>query len=178
MAERLLESCGHTVTTRLGRKGKAFVQEKVNTLFSAAKVRPWLVLIDLDSDRRCPGQYRTSVLRSPSPHNLLLRVAVREIEAWLMADRQGLARHLAISASLLPSDPEALADPKAVLLRAALKMSSRARRDFLTDVDGRLREGPGYTEVLGAFVAQSWDLRAARGVSRSLHRALMRLEPG
>jgi len=45
--------------------------------------------------------------RSRGHPNFLFRVAVREVEAWLLAHREGIARFLGISEHLVPLMPTA-----------------------------------------------------------------------
>lgn len=109
--------------------------------------------------------------------NLIFRVAVREVEAWLLADKVNLAGFLHVPERFFPGAPDEIADPKAALLNLA-------RRSRLSDIKGSLlpkrgstaHVGPGYNECLGGFVRNRWDVRAAAGGSPSLARAMHRLE--
>jgi len=64
------------------RDGFGYLRRTINGWNAAARGKPFVVLTDLD-DALCPadliGEWLTS---APSP-NLLFRVAVREVEAWL-----------------------------------------------------------------------------------------------
>ena len=51
----------------------------------------------------------------------LFRIAVREVEAWLIADREALAGFLKIKIMHVPYKPEELVDPKRVLLELATR---------------------------------------------------------
>lgn len=77
-----------------------------------------------------------------------LRIAGREVEAWLPADREGIAEFLAVGIAKVPREPERDADPKRTLVNLAR---------------------------LSAFVAEAWNPEHARGRAPSLERALRRL---
>jgi hypothetical protein len=77
----------------------------------AARFSPWIVLVDLDLDAECAPPLRKSWLSKPS-HYMCFRIAVRAIEAWLMADRERFARFLSIDIARIPRDVEAVKHPK------------------------------------------------------------------
>ncbi len=54
----------------------------------------------------------------PAPY-MCFRVAVREVEAWLLADREQIARFLSIARSRVPQSPETLDNPKQRLVELA-----------------------------------------------------------
>ena len=133
------------------------------------------VLRDLDDDAPCaPNLLRG--LKVETGGAFCLRIAVREAEAWLMADREGLARYLRLPPGLLPEDPEALADPKAALVAAARRSRSRPIREGFTARPGAGRpEGPDFVEHVERFTRLHWRPETAADRSDSLARALIRL---
>lgn len=80
-------------TCYLGR-GFGYLRKTIHGFNNAAKGTPYLVLTDLDQ-AECPPNLIGAWLQVPIHANLVFRVAVREVEAWLLADRAGLARFLA-----------------------------------------------------------------------------------
>ncbi|MCS7168176.1 MAG: hypothetical protein RMI91_03400 [Gemmatales bacterium] len=66
--------------------------------------------MDLDRDASCAPALRKRYLAQLAPY-LCFRVAVRAIEAWLLADAPNLARFLHVCPNLIPPDPESLSDP-------------------------------------------------------------------
>ena len=111
------------------------------------------------------------------PSRFLFRVAVREVETWLLADRSAFANYLGISPNLIPRNIEDLADPKQYLLSLARRSSSRKLRTELLPRDGVLAtQGFGYNENLVDFVANSWSPLRASELSISLDRTLVRVE--
>ena len=87
---------------------------------------------------------------------MLIRVAVLEIEAWIMADRTGIAGWLGVTANTVPRNPELLTDPKRTLVQLASRSRNRSLREAIAPVrvTGTHRTGPNYNETVGEFVAQ------------------------
>jgi hypothetical protein len=162
-----------------GRHGKSFLRKQMEAYNLAARSAPWIVLIDLDNDADCPPPLLKEWLPQPAPH-MCFRVVVREIEAWLLADRERLAQFLNVRYSFIPHDPESLADPKHVLVDIARK--SR-RKEIREDMVPRPRSyrvvGPAYNSRLIQFVSDErngWRPDVAAGLSESLQRCLRQLE--
>jgi hypothetical protein len=141
----------------------------------ASHVYPHLLLADLDR-HRCPSALLAAWSARSEPPRLMLRVAVREVEAWLLADRGGTADWLQVPATKIPVDPEAESDPKATLLGLAKR--SRSRRfalEFCPKPGSAASQGPLYNAHLRRFVREEWDPRSARAVAPSLDRACRRI---
>ena len=162
------------VTYRRG--GFGYLRRTINGWNAAAKGKPFVVLTDLD-DALCPASLIRDWLTSAPNPNLLFRVAVREVEAWLLADANNLAGFLRVAETYIPKNPDTLPDPKAVLIELARRSRLKYVRDSLLPRSGSTaKQGPGYNECLGAFVRESWDARAASAQSVSLAKALRRFE--
>ena len=99
-------------TCYLGR-GFGYLRKTIHGFNNAAKGTPFLVLTDLDQ-AECPPELIRTWLQAPIHSNLLFRVAVREVEAWLLADQAGLARFLGIRRALVPQSVDAIPDPRRV----------------------------------------------------------------
>jgi hypothetical protein len=134
------------------------------------------VLTDLDSAYPCPHALIDDWLPVSQHANLLLRVAVREVEAWVLADRSGIARFLGVREAHVPREVDRIADPKAALIGLARK-SRRAevRRRVVPKPGSTMQIGPEYNECLGEFVRRDWNVKAACEESASLHRSARRL---
>lgn len=91
VVRRLIAHAGGQLGTVYGRHGKPSLREKIDGYNNAAKRAPWLVLVDLDHDEDCAPPLREAWIPNPAPH-LCFRIAVREIEAWLLADAETLAQ--------------------------------------------------------------------------------------
>ena len=165
--------------TTIGLRGNDDLRKRLRSLNNIASfVGPALVLTDLDSPQRCPAElvesWTQNIRRSP---NLLVRVAVLEVEAWIIADRVNFARWLGISESVMPRAPEEVDDPKNARVQLARRSRNRNRRDGLVrDLgDGLFRPGPGYNLELIEFVNRHWNTEAARIAAPSLNRAIRRI---
>ncbi len=175
---RLVNQLGGTLGVVYGRNGKSTVLRRLRGYNQAARFSPWVVLIDLDEDAQCAPPYRAAVL----PHTASLmcfRIAVREIEAWLLADRGRLAEFLGVAGSRVPAHPETIHDPKRTMVDLARRSRRRDIREDMVPRPGSGRAvGPAYTSRLIEFVAGSprgWRPEVAAGSSDSLARCLRSL---
>lgn len=158
------------------KNGFGYLKRTIPGWNKAAKGRPIMVLTDLDQ-HKCPTAMLNDWLPDGRHPNLLFRVAVREVEAWLLADRKGLAGFLRCSLGALPEDPESLADPKAALIDAAMRSRIRELRDDIVPRRGSTAKiGRGYNPALTLFVRELWDVAEAAGRAPSLARTIARLE--
>lgn len=171
----VLAACGLSVDMIHGRRGKSYIKAKIGNYNAAAKHGPWFVLIDLDDPDGCPGEICHSWL--PSPEELMVfRVAVVELEAWLLADRERVAEFLGVSEGGIPIAPDELADPKQQLLNLARRSRKRAVRQGLVPRDGSgASVGPTYVSDIRDFGATVWRPEVAALHSPSLARAMDRL---
>ncbi len=133
---------------------------------------PVLMLTDLDADL-CPAGKVADWLGHAPSRGFIFRICVREIEAWLLADREAMAGFLKVSITKLPLAPELLPDPKAKLIGLAQK-SPRKIRIGVTPV-GRAAIGPDYNELLSGFIAERWSIERAVRCAPSLARARHRI---
>ena len=139
---------------------------------------PVLALADLDRPLSCPAALVRELTGGLVLHpNMLIRVAVVEVESWVMADREGIAGWLRIAANAVPRNPESLADPKRTLVQLAGSSRTRSLREAIAPlrVLGTHRTGPNYNEAVGEFVTQLWDPESARRNAPSLDRAITRI---
>jgi len=161
-----------------GKNGKSQLRERIQSYNSAARRLPWLVLVDLDHDADCAPALKTLWLPNPARY-MCFRVAVREIEAWLLADREGIASFLSVPLAGIPRDPDHLPDPKRTMVRLAGRSALREIREDMTPRPRSGRsEGPAYASRLIEFVQRCWRPRVAARSSDSLsrcRRALQRL---
>ncbi len=134
-----------------------------------------LCLADIDRTPCAPALVRKWLPRGANDA-FLLRFAVREAESWLLADRPNLSTFLHIPRSKIPAAPDELDDPKRTLLNAVRKHSSKALQADLTSSGREVAPGPGYNDLLSAFVRSSWNPIEAALYSPSLRRTLNRLE--
>ncbi|MBI5529673.1 MAG: hypothetical protein HY897_25385 [Deltaproteobacteria bacterium] len=106
-----------------------------------------------------------------------LHIAVRAVEAWLLADVDGLHRFLVVPRTLVPPDPESLDRPKADLVAIARHSRSRAIREAFVPAAGTTAAvGPGYTTMLAEFALHHWRPGVAAARSPSLARLIRYLD--
>lgn len=172
VVRRLIAYVGVKLVEVYGRKGKSHLKDKITAFNCAAQHSPWIVLADLDSDFDCAPSLRTSWLPQPA-RQMCFRVAVRAVEAWLLADTEAIAAFLRVARSKVPANPEALPDPKQALVD--LTMAS-PRRDLRADIVPRpgsgARVGPAYSSRLVEFIESHWRPQVAAQRAESLARAI------
>jgi len=165
----------YAVRTIYNRGGYGYLKRTINGFNNAAKGIPFLIGTDLDT-YPCPPALLTDWMKRPKHHNLMVYVAVREAEAWVLADKDNFAKFLGIRSTLIPDNVENIADPK----REVIRLASKARRKDLRDdlcppPDSTRKVGPNYNARLSSFVQQLWDPTTAGQRAESLGRAIDRL---
>lgn len=149
--------------------GYSYLRKKVASYDQMGRMGlPVLMFTDLDGDP-CPSGKIAAWLGHAPSRGFLFRVCVREVEAWLLADRPAMAAFLNLEEGKLPAAPERLADPKATLIKLA-KMAPRKIRIGMTPI-GRAAIGPVYNDLLSDFIANSWSVDRATTRAPSLQRA-------
>lgn len=179
VAERLVqeENQGMRITVRMGRKGNGYLRQNIKRFNEIASSIPVLLFTDLDRIE-CPmaliEDWRgKTVLRDM----LLFRIAVRETEAWLLADREGFAEFSGIPIHRIPLQPESLDDPKEVLINLIRRYGKKraVKADILPQKGSTAKVGLAYNQALCRFVQDSWSLERASQCADSLNRARRRL---
>ncbi len=159
----------------INARGNGRLKADMQKFRNACHVIPHVVLTDLDQ-YACPPVLRADWKATDLPPQLLFQVAVREVEAWLLADRDGIARFLSVAKNKVPQYPEAEVDPKRTLINLARK--SRKRRlaiEMVPAAGSSAPIGPFYNVRLTEFVNGAWDVECAKASSPSLNRALLKL---
>ena len=111
---------------------------------------------------------------SELPDGFIFRVAVHEIESWILADKDGLARYLLISPDNFPDNSDAIPDPKQFLLNLVATKCRKKRFREMLPMKGQ-KIGIGYNPVLSEFVDTLWDIDQAILRSSSLRRAMEKI---
>jgi len=159
------------VTACYGKKGAPYIKEKINGFNNAAKGYPYLVITDLDKTE-CAPLLINEWLPYPKHNNLIFRIAIREVESWLLAHRKAFAEFLGIQQRLIPLNPDELEDPKRKIIELASKSRKREIREAIVPVFGSTAiKGPDYNGKLAEFVQNTWDVNEAKSNSPSLKRA-------
>jgi hypothetical protein len=173
---RLVEQAGASLGPVYGKCGKAQLLRRLKGYNSAAHFHPWIVLVDLDQDADCAPPFRAMHLPTPASH-MCFRVAVREVEAWLMADQEALARFLSLPPKRIPIRPDAELDAKRKLVDIARLSRRRAIREQMVPRPESGRDvGQAYTSLMIEFSQTQWRPAVAEEASESLRRCRARLK--
>jgi hypothetical protein len=178
VAERLVSDAnqGLYVAVHLGRKGSGYLKEKIVELIKTAHSIPVLLLTDLDRLTCPPALILKWCGRQNLPKRMLFRVVVREIEAWLLADRKGFAHFSGTPLDKIPVNPEILNDPKQTLLGLIRRYGNRKIKiEVLPERGSPAKVGLGYNQILSQFVRETWSPVSASKNAGSLARTRKRL---
>ncbi len=167
-----------SVTAILGSRGNAYLRGIARGLNKAAQGSGFFLLTDQDNAEHCPIDIITEWLGGDERHaNFLFRVAVFELEGWLLADRGAMAEFLSVPLARLPEHADKIADPKQFLVNLARSSNrSNIRDDLVPKPRGTAKVGPNYNGRLAEFIEECWSCKRARNNSASLRRAVQRLE--
>ncbi|MBI5749338.1 MAG: DUF4276 family protein [Nitrospinae bacterium] len=160
------------VTTCYSREGFGYLKKNIAGFNNAAKGMPFLVLTDLDTSE-CPPALIKEWLPYPKHPNLIFRVAVREVEAWILADWKGFAMYIGISNDIIPADVESIKNPKQKLIELTKKSRNRRiRESIVPGSNSDAKQGPDYNGALITFVNEFWDIKTAMENSISLKKTV------
>lgn len=174
VVRRLLRHAGraYAIGTTYGLRGNGYLRRNIEGWNRAARGKPFILVTDLDR-YACPSALISDWLDRQRHPNLVFRVAVREIEAWILADRSTLANYLVVSEELIPARAEAEEDPKGTLINVARRSRNRSIRERIVPRPGSTaQQGPDYNACLSEFVATRWNIATAAGAALSLSRAV------
>lgn len=174
---RLFDHVGLVAGHVHGEKGKGQILKSLPRYNAAAKFENWFILVDLDKDAECASKAIEIWLPKPSHEiGMHFRVAVRALEAWLMADSEHLADFLQVSPSKLPLYPDKENYPKQSLVNIARRSKSKQiREDMVPRQNASSIVGLGYAARLNEFTQKHWRPNEARQRSESLHRCMKAL---
>ena len=137
--------------------GKNRFDARLSKYNQAALLNPWLALRDSDHDASdCPATLRHSLLTVPQSPAMCLRLAVRTLEAWLLADARTFSDHFSVPASKVPNEPEGLARPKDALIKACRSSRRREVRAGMVPPPGTSGTGPEYTNFISRYCREAW----------------------
>ncbi|MDR2704849.1 MAG: hypothetical protein LBC02_03635 [Planctomycetaceae bacterium] len=149
----------------------ACIEMGKNSLYSIS-------LTDLDKES-CPPNLIRNWLKIENgkpielPETTLIRVAVREIESWIMADRKKFAKYFDLTESLIPPIPDEIHDPKKEFFSLLWK---KKQKKFIRMLPGKNSFiGPDYNEIMCDFIERHWLPVRAEENSPSLKRTMNRL---
>lgn len=171
VVRKLARDAGLQISVEIDCAGKGRLDEDLPAFNSAAKGSPWFVLRDLDQDAPCAGEFISSIGIQISRW-MCFRIAVRELESWLLADVKGLAEFLRVKPEWVPANPDLEPDPTITLVSLARRSRSRSiQRAMAPAHNSGAVVGPLYEARIIEFGEIYWDLERACSRSPSLQRA-------
>jgi hypothetical protein len=180
VGRRLIGHClGDNIETKtLMKDGQGYLFSNLRSKFFTLATHNFvLVITDLDRKVCAPALIAEWMPKSNKPEKLLFRVAVREIESWILADIDGFAQFLGIGVANMPREVESIDDPKRKLIDLARKSKNRQlREELLPSKSSKAKQGLGYNDLLVPFVQSNWNVEAAQQNSNSLNRAIAEIE--
>lgn len=158
----------------LHKGGSGYLKSRMDSWRKISQRQVVLLITDLDRTA-CPLALRTDWLgKTHTPANLMLRIAVREVESWVLADHVAV-RKLIGDKGTLPHLPDDLADPKQHFLNIAKLAPRQVRQDLVRESGAVSSQGIGYNACLTAWVQSVWCPERAAERSPSLQRTRRRL---
>lgn len=176
VARRMISECGYDIGTCYGKKGVSYIKEKIQAFNLSSVSMCYLTLVDfMDTKFQCPPEILNNWI-PPRNKKMIFRVVVREIESWVMADRENLAKFLNVNIEQIPLNPESESDPKQTLVNIARKSRSKTIRDSIVpEQNSTAQVGKLYNSTIKQFVNDSWNINSAQENSLSLKKCMERL---
>jgi hypothetical protein len=165
----------YRVKTRYNARGFGYIKANISGFNEASVAISFFVLTDLDNNP-CPISLKTDWLHQPLHPNLIFRVAVKEVESWLLADREGFSTYIGINMANMPLVPDQTPDPKQTLINLVRRSRKRSIKQDIVPKNDRARIGPDYNNRLAEYVQMHWNIDRARLCSDSLNRTIKHLE--
>jgi len=166
---------GYHVGQCFRRGGYGYLRSRIRGFNQAARGLAFFVLTDLD-EFPCATALIDDWISVPRHPNLLFRVAVREVESWLLADKDGFAKFLRVEPQYVPALPDTEVDAKRALIGVARRSPIKELREAVVPRRGSTAsQGPDYNRPLVEFVVARWNPEAAARRSDSLNRTIRAL---
>ncbi len=166
------------------------IKSKIPSFNLLAGKLPVILLTDLD-DEPCGPIGKSKLLGTlVQQPDFIINIAVDEVEAWLMADRNGFARYFGIPLAAMPVStmqkmsgckalPEIAVPVKSSWLftHSLMQSSTNAERRAQVAVSptDKNSKGKEYNTAVIPFVQNVWNPEVARVSSDSLNRMIVRL---
>ena len=160
------------------RGGKSHILKNLLKYNQSAKNLKFLIIVDLDKTN-CVVDFIKKHFHNVSLNKgLIFRVAIREIESWILADKIGFCNYFKVPKKHLQINPDDLHDPKQFLIETIKKYCKNKRRkeDITVQKGSNAIVGPAYNSALIEFIKDAWCIESARQNSPSLNRCIVALE--
>lgn len=177
VAERLVQLVGLYPQRTLVAEGKRALDRRIPSLNRSGAHLNWLILRDLDRDAPCaPRLIRQLLKEGTQQPRVAVRIPIRAMESWMLADSEGFAQGFAASLRDVPCDPDDLPDPKQSLVNCCRRSRQSEIRATMVPRAGSGRQvGPEYTHRISRFASGLWNPERASRNSPSLRRTIAAL---
>lgn len=176
IGERVLATMSDSfqVNRSFGFRGNGYIKKNIRGFNEASKFQPYIVFTDLDH-LTCPLELVNEWIDFPLNDGIIFQIAVREAEAWLLADRSNFSKFFGVSEDRIPRNSAEINDPKDLITQLANNSRLKnIRESFIPPYDASV--GPNYNEGLCEFILEYWDVDVASSNSSSLNRLIKKLE--
>lgn len=165
-----------TIHTTFGMNGFGFIKKNIPRFINASRAVPHIILTDLDREECAPSLIKKWIGAKRFHTKCMFRVAEKEIEAWLIADKESFSKFSGVNLKHIPINVDSIKDPKQELLNIFRKSKlRRLARSILPEEGSIVKIGPGYNEELCKFVQEKWRSKIAEQSSESLKRTVLRI---
>lgn len=135
----------------------------------------FLIMRDLDHDAECAPTLVGELLPHGPPQGVCLRIPVRQVESWLLADVEGFSSEFAVNLKPHTIKPDELRNPKQYLVNLCRRSKKARVRKDMTPLPGA-GIGPRYAKRIIRFAETVWEPERAAKRSPSLKRALAAID--
>ena len=103
VATKILKKFGFEIAKTIGYRGNSYLRKKAKGLNQNAR-KPYdvFMLTDLDSPKICPIELIQCWVKDSLNSGFFLRIAVMEVESWVMADQSAFAEFLRVPIQEVP----------------------------------------------------------------------------
>ncbi|WP_235153623.1 DUF4276 family protein [Dyadobacter sp. CY345] len=162
----------YSISQSYPANGFGYIKSNIKGFNNASKFSPFIILTDLDNID-CPIKLIEDWLpKKVHEQYLIFRIAVREVESWLLADIEGFSLFSGVSQANFPILPELENDPKSTLMGIIKKSKKRKIKEDILPTNDNAKVGPNYNTRLGDFVCYHWNINNAKNRSLSLKSAM------
>ena len=176
VAERLIRHVGLTPYQAIVAGGAPSLDQRISGLVRSAAHVDWLILRDLDREQCAPRLVRRLFVGGVPPR-ASLRILVRSMESWMLADAAGFSEVFSLNRNRLPDRPDEVENAKLYLVNACRSSRRSEIRRAIPPRRGSGRAvGPEYVNRISSFARHSWNPERAAERSPSLARAIRALE--
>ncbi len=166
------------IVHKLGRTGCGDIGKNINKYNRLAKIHHIIIMLDLDLKPDEQNHIDGLIAKiSNKEDKLLFSVPVKEVESWLLADRQGISSFLNISIAKIDLSPENLLDPKEKIIHLSRTCKNRDAKAGIPPKSGAAAKvGIFYNSILRNYVEEFWSIDRAKENSPSLRKTIKMLE--